>query len=55
MEKSDLTEFQVTVRLIEDNQEIATLEKCFGFVEILDEQEDVEIVRTVQRRLGLFY
>ena len=54
MEKSELSELRVTVRLIEGNQEIATLEKCFGFVEISDEEGVETTTKTVDETISKF-
>lgn len=54
MEKSELSELLVTVRLIEGNQEIATLEKCFGFVEVLDEEEVETPTKTIDETISEF-
>jgi hypothetical protein len=55
MEKSELSELRVTVRLIEKNREIATLEKCFGFVETEDEKEDAQMpAKTIDETITEF-
>lgn len=54
MAKSEISELQLTVRLIEGNQEIATLEKCFGFVEIMDEEEVETATKTIDDTISEF-
>ena len=54
METSELSELRVTVRLIEDDREVATLEKCFGFVEILDAEDVETTTKTIDETISDF-
>lgn len=55
MEKSEISELKVKARLIEENREIATIEKCFGLVEIEEEKEDAEIpTKTIDETITEF-
>jgi hypothetical protein len=55
MEKSEFSELRINVRLLEGNQEIATLEKCFGFVEMQNGQESSEATtKTISEMMSSF-
>lgn len=55
MEKSEPTELRATVRLIEKGQELGTIEKCFGFVETEDKEEDSQSpTRTIDETITEF-
>ena len=55
MEQSEISEFKVAARLIEENREVATLEKCFGLVEIEDEKEEAQIpTKTIDETITEF-
>lgn len=43
MQRNEVSELLVKIRLTEKNREIATVEKCFGLVEIESEDEDAQI------------
>lgn len=54
MDKSELSELRVTVRLIEGNQGVATLERCFGFVEKSDDQDVDRAPKTIDETITDF-
>ncbi len=53
MEKNDIAELRIKVRFVESNQEIAVLEKCFGFSETPEEQEK-QVFRTIDETIADF-
>lgn len=55
MEQSEISEFKVTARLVEENKEVATLEKCFGLAEIEDDEEEEQIpTKTIDETISEF-
>jgi hypothetical protein len=54
MEKNEVSELKVVARLIDNKQEIATLEKCFGFIEIKNEEETEIPTKTIDETITEF-
>ena len=54
MEQSEISGFKVTARLVEENRELATLEKFFGLVEMKDEGEAKTQTKTIDETISEF-